>query len=50
MTRIEKLKKEFDELLDEFGSPERNHAERRRMLKQLRDMEQQMDKYYRIGD
>lgn len=47
-SRLERLKKQFDETLAEFGSPERNHAERRRMLRQLRDLEQELDKEYKI--
>lgn len=47
-TRMERLKKEFDIKVQEFGSPELNMAERRKMLKQLREMEQKMDKMYGI--
>ena len=36
-TRLDLLKQEFCDKLEEFGSPERNMAERRKMLKQLRD-------------
>ena len=48
MNRAERLKKEFTEKLEEFGSPECNMAQRRRMLKQLRDLEQEMDKLYGV--
>ena len=48
--RMERLKREFDKALEEFGSPEKNMSERRRMLKQLRDLEQEMDKYYNIQE
>jgi len=50
LKRHERLKKQFDEALEKFGSPELNMAEKRRMLKQLRDLEQEMDKYYNIGE
>ena len=50
MNRAERLKNEFKEKLEEFGSPECNKTQRRRMLKQLRDLEQEMDKLYNIGD
>lgn len=50
MNRAERLKKEFTEKLEEFGSPECNMTQRRKMLKQLRDLEQEMDKLYNIGD
>ena len=46
MNRAERLKKEFTEKLEEFGSPECNRTQRRRMLKQLRDLEQEMDRLY----
>ncbi len=49
MTRLERLKEQFNAKLDEFGSPERNMTERRRMLRQLRDMEQELDRYYGLG-
>ena len=49
-SRLERLRKEFTETLEEFGSPERNMAERRKMLKQLRDLEQKMDKYYGLNE
>ena len=50
MNRAERLKKEFTEKVEEFGSPECNKTQRRRMLKQLRDLEQEMDKYYNIQE
>ncbi|MEE0900620.1 MAG: hypothetical protein UIM25_06950, partial [Bacteroidales bacterium] len=48
MNRAERLKKEFKEKLEEFGSPECNKTQRRKMLKQLRDLEQEMDKLYGV--
>ena len=50
LKRHERLKKQFDEALEKFGSPELNMAEKRRMLKQLRDLEQQLDECYRVRD
>ena len=50
MKRHERLKQEFDHALEQFGSPELNMAERRKILKQLRDLEQEMDRIYNIGD
>lgn len=47
--RLEELRRCYAETLEEFGSPERNMAERRRMLRQLRDMEKEMDKYYGLN-
>ena len=50
MTRLEMLKEQFNAKLEEFGSPERNMTERRRMLRQLRDMEQELDKLYGLQE
>lgn len=50
LNRIERLKAEFDKAIEEFGSPELNMAERRKMLKQLRDMEQELDKFYKLEE
>jgi hypothetical protein len=35
-------------MVKEFGDPERSMVERRKMLKQLRDLEQEMDKLYGV--
>lgn len=48
MTRLETLRREWLEKLEEFGSPEYNHAQRRALLQQLRDLEQEIDKQYSI--
>ena len=48
--RLRRLKEEFDREVERFGSPELNMRERRRMLKQLRDMEQELDQYYKLGE
>jgi cell shape-determining protein MreC len=48
MKRADMLKKEFDKLVEEFGSPENTKTQRRKMLKQLKDMEQELDKYYKL--
>ena len=48
--RLQLLKQEWIDKLEEFGSPEYNHAQRRKMLKELRDLEQEMDKYYGITE
>ena len=48
LKRHERLKQEFDQALERFGSPELNMAERRKVLKQLRDLEQEMDKMYNV--
>ena len=49
-SRLEVLKKEWMDKLEEFGSPERNMAERRKTLKQLRELEQKMDKIHGITE
>ena len=48
MNRAERLKKQFNDLMEDFQSPECNMAQRSRMLKQLRDLEQEMDKLYGV--
>ena len=50
MTRLERLKAQFNTTLEEFGSPERNMTEKRRMLRQLRDMEQELDRLYGLQE
>lgn len=45
---IEELKQEYKKKVEEFGSEEYNKTERRKMLRQLRDMEQKLDKYFQI--
>jgi transposase len=50
MNRAERLKKEFKEKLEEFGSPECNMTQRRKMLQQLRDLEQEMDRLYGLDN
>ena len=49
MTRIEKLLNKFKENVEEFGSPKWNKAERKKMLKQLREMEEELDKAYGLN-
>ena len=46
--RIDKLLKQFNETVEEFGDTNRSMVERRKLLRQLRDMEQQLDKHYKI--
>ena len=46
MNRAERLKHEWKTLLEDFGSPECNMTQRRKMLRQLRDLEQEMDRLY----
>lgn len=48
MRRVDQLKKEFDALVEEFGSPENTKTQRRKMLKQLKDMEQELDRHYKL--
>ena len=48
--RIEKLIMSFNETLEAFGDSERSMNERRKLLKQLRDMEQELDKHYKLEE
>lgn len=48
--RIDKLLKAFNETVEEFGDTNRSMAERRKLLRQLRDMEQQLDKHYKLEE
>lgn len=48
MTRIDKVFQEYQKAIKDFGSPEHNMAERRKILRTLRDYEQEMDKYFQV--
>ena len=50
LNRIERLKQEFDQALERFGSPELNMAQRRQMLKQLKEMETELNQYYKLEE
>lgn len=50
MSRIEKVYEEYKKAVKEFGSEEHNQAERRKILQHLKDLEQEMDKYFQMGE
>jgi hypothetical protein len=50
MTRFERLLQSYKSMVKEFGDPERSMVERRKMLKELRDMEQELDRRYRVDE
>lgn len=48
MSRIEKLLESYKSMVEDFGDPTRSMRERRKMLRQLRDLEQELDKRYGV--
>ncbi len=50
MTRIGELREAYKKEVENFGSPEHNMAERRKILRNLRKYEQEMDRYYKLRE
>ena len=49
MSRIEKVYEEYKKAVKDFGSEEHNQAERRKILRHLKDLETEMDSYFGTG-
>ena len=48
MNRVKKIMDEYKKNIGELGDPRHSMTERRKILKKLRDMEQKLDKHYKI--